>query len=67
MEATSMSLGTNTLPDRILSQIIRPDYLRFYSDWINMANEKEARGLQLIGSIYKNKGRKKFRAKPPSV
>ena len=54
-------------PRNILSQIIKPDYLKFFDDWIENANEKEARGLQLLGAIYKHKGRKKFRAKPPSV
>lgn len=51
----------------IISQVIRPEYQKYFGDWITTANEKEARGLQLIGAIYKHKGRKKFRAKPPSV
>ena len=54
-------------PTTILSQIIKPEYQKYFGDWITTANEKEARGLQLIGAIYKHKGRKKFRAKPPSV
>ena len=47
--------------DKILSLIIRSEYIKYYNDWIFTANEKEARGLQLLGAIYKNKGRKKFR------
>lgn len=48
-------------PLQILTQIIKPEYLCHYQDWIHMASEKEARGLQLIGAIYKHKGRKLFR------
>ena len=51
----------------ILSQIIKPEYQKYFSDWVTTSNEKEARGLQLIGAVYKHKCRKKFRAKPPSV
>ena len=51
----------------MIRQIIKPELLQFYSDWIYTANTTEARGLQLIGAIYKNKGRKKFRAIPPSI
>ncbi|CAD8083757.1 unnamed protein product [Paramecium sonneborni] len=54
-------------PFAILINIIKPEYLNYYKDWIFMASEKEARGLQLIGAIYKYKGRKLFRAKPPTV
>ena len=54
-------------PQKILQTIIKPDLYKFYSDWLDTANERESRGLQLIGAIYKHKGRKKFRAKPPSV
>ncbi|EGR31518.1 hypothetical protein IMG5_107370 [Ichthyophthirius multifiliis] len=52
---------------QILKQIIRQEYLKYYNDWLCTANEKEARGLQLIGAIFKHKGHKKFRAKPPVV
>lgn len=48
-------------PNQILQLIIKPEYLHYYRDWINTANEKEGRGLQLMGAIYKNKGRKQFR------
>lgn len=34
----------------IISQVIRPEYQKYFGDWITTANEKEARGLQLIGS-----------------
>lgn len=54
-------------PSEVLKLIIKPEYLAFYNDWIHTANEKEGRGLQLLGAVYKHKGRKKFRAKPPSV
>jgi hypothetical protein len=56
------SASTSTdLPQQILQQIIKPEYIRFYDDWLHYANENEARGLQLIGAVYKHKGRKKFR------
>ena len=61
-----MSLNENTLPNQILKQIIKPESLHLYHDWITTANEREARGLQLLGAIYKHKGRKRFRNKPPS-
>lgn len=48
-------------PFAILTNIIKPEYLNYYKDWIYIASEKEARGLQLIGAIYKHKGRKLFR------
>ena len=48
-------------PSQILQLIINSEYLHYYSDWIQTANEKEGRGLQLMGHIFKNKGRKKFR------
>jgi hypothetical protein len=48
-------------PFAILTNIIKPEYLNYYKDWIFIASEKEARGLQLIGAIYKHKGRKLFR------
>ena len=51
---------------KILEQIIKPEYLKYFGDWLHNASEKEGRGLQLLGAIYKHKGRKKFRAKPPS-
>ncbi|CAD8073303.1 unnamed protein product [Paramecium sonneborni] len=51
----------------ILRNIIKPEYLNYYKDWIFIASQKEARGLQLIGAIYKYKGRKLFRAKPLTV
>ena len=54
-------------PSEILKLIIRPELQQYYGDWIQTANTNEARGLQLIGAIYKHKGRKKFRAQPPSV
>ncbi|CAD8162623.1 unnamed protein product [Paramecium pentaurelia] len=54
-------------PLTILTNIIKPEYLNYYKDWIYIASEKEARGLQLIGAIYKHKGRKLFRAKPPTI
>jgi len=65
--ALRRSASTSTdLPHQILQQIIKPEYIRYYDDWLKYANENEARGLQLIGSVYKHKGRKKFRTKPPS-
>ncbi|EAS07781.2 hypothetical protein TTHERM_00525130 (macronuclear) [Tetrahymena thermophila SB210] len=66
MQSTITST-TSLTPQQILNQIIKPEYIKYYSDWIHTANEKEARGLQLLGAIYKHKGSKKFRAKPPSV
>ncbi|KAM3132373.1 hypothetical protein pb186bvf_015473 [Paramecium bursaria] len=54
-------------PFEILQLIIRPDFVKYYQDWIHTASEREARGLQLMGAIYKHKGRKLFRAKPPTV
>ena len=51
----------------ILKLIIKPEFLEYYKDWWDDASEKEVRGLQLIDSIYKHKGRKRFRASPPTV
>ncbi len=48
-------------PSEILKLILKSEYLPYYNDWIYTANEKEGRGLQLIGAIYKHKGRKKFK------
>ena len=47
-------------PQDIINVIVKPEYLKYYDDWLQTANEKEARGLQLIGAVYKHKGRKKF-------
>ena len=51
----------------ILRNIIKPEYQTYYKDWWKGASEKEVRGLQLLGAVYKNKGRKRFKAAPPSV
>ena len=32
-------------PDQILQLVIKSEYLKYYGDWINTANEKEGRGL----------------------
>lgn len=32
-------------PFAILTNIIKPEYLNYYKDWIYIASEKEARGL----------------------
>ena len=50
----------------ILQTIIQPQLVEHFADWEKFANEKERKGLKLIGSIYKHKGLKKFRADPPS-
>jgi hypothetical protein len=50
----------------ILSQILKPEYVDIFDGWIGDATAREKRGLQLLGAIYKHKGRKKFRAKPPA-
>jgi hypothetical protein len=63
----SVATSIGITPQSILSYIIKPEFLKYYGDWMQNANEKEARGLQLIGAIFKHKGRKKFRAKPPTV
>ncbi|EGR27649.1 hypothetical protein IMG5_191880 [Ichthyophthirius multifiliis] len=62
-----MEINYSNAQMNILQQIIKPEYIIYYKDWLNCSSEKERRGLQLLGAIYKHKGHKKFRSKPPSV
>lgn len=43
----------------VLSQIIRPQYIQFYGDWIQTATESEIKGIEIINFIVKTRGQRK--------
>jgi hypothetical protein len=49
-------------PNQILQQSIKPEYLPYFKEWLKSASEKEAKGLQLIGQIYKHQGKNNKKA-----
>ena len=45
----------------IFQKLIQSQYLKHYSDWHKTSNDKEKKGLKLIGLIIKNKGMVKLK------
>jgi hypothetical protein len=45
---------------KILSQILKPEYYAVLANWETSANYKEIKGLKTIGKIYTHKGQRKF-------
>jgi len=55
-------------PAEFLRQIIKDEYIHLYdANFFNDLNHKQKQGFHLLKAIYRNKGMKKFRQKPPSV
>ena len=51
----------NSRIQEIFQKLIQSQYLKHYSDWHKTSNDKEKRGLKLIGLIIKNKGMVKLK------
>ncbi|OMJ91946.1 hypothetical protein SteCoe_5375 [Stentor coeruleus] len=50
----------------ILSKILKPNILPKADCWVGSANSNEKKGLKIISSIYKYKGKKIFKTRPTS-
>ena len=49
----------------ILQKAIQPAYFKHYYDWHKTSNDKERKGLKLIGLIIKNKGMLRLKIDSP--
>lgn len=55
-------------PLQFLKKVVKKQYISLYDkNWYSDLNQKQKQGFHLLMAIYKNKGNKKFRNKPPSI